>query len=178
MAYCAKCGNQLSDGAKFCPKCGTPVKTTKPKTDSSENSLRYSVELISSGPWILQTTKILMDLLGIEMREAKDIINSTPSVLVTDISLSRAEEIAQILQNVGAEIEIKQSNKTYIVEKSFQNVVKQSHKPIIDEQPFQYGNSYSSDNFFTLLMKILMVIGTIFVILYLYNYFQILVSLK
>lgn len=24
MAYCSKCGTQLSDGDKFCPKCGTP----------------------------------------------------------------------------------------------------------------------------------------------------------
>ena len=24
MAYCSKCGTQLSDGTKFCPKCGTP----------------------------------------------------------------------------------------------------------------------------------------------------------
>jgi len=25
MAYCNKCGTQLSDGAKFCPKCGNPL---------------------------------------------------------------------------------------------------------------------------------------------------------
>ena len=24
MAYCGKCGTQLSEGANFCPKCGTP----------------------------------------------------------------------------------------------------------------------------------------------------------
>jgi uncharacterized RDD family membrane protein YckC len=25
MAYCKKCGNELPEGATFCPKCGTPV---------------------------------------------------------------------------------------------------------------------------------------------------------
>ena len=25
MVYCSKCGTQLSDGAKFCPKCGNPL---------------------------------------------------------------------------------------------------------------------------------------------------------
>ena len=25
MAFCGKCGTQLSDGAKFCPKCGQPI---------------------------------------------------------------------------------------------------------------------------------------------------------
>lgn len=28
MAYCCKCGTQLSDGAKFCPKCGNPCGNT------------------------------------------------------------------------------------------------------------------------------------------------------
>jgi len=25
MAFCGKCGNQLEEGAKFCPKCGTEI---------------------------------------------------------------------------------------------------------------------------------------------------------
>ena len=107
MAYCGKCGTQLSDGNKFCPKCGNPVVNEQVYNDSPENNLRYSLELISSGPEILQLTKILMDLLGIEMREAKDIIKSTPTTLVTGISLSRAEEITQILQKIGADAVMK-----------------------------------------------------------------------
>ena len=34
MAYCVKCGTQLSEGDKFCPKCGTPC----------DNVFRQSVE--------------------------------------------------------------------------------------------------------------------------------------
>lgn len=29
MAFCGKCGTQLSEGAKFCPKCGNPIGTTQ-----------------------------------------------------------------------------------------------------------------------------------------------------
>ena len=29
MTFCGKCGTQLSDGAKFCPKCGNPVGSTQ-----------------------------------------------------------------------------------------------------------------------------------------------------
>lgn len=141
MAYCVKCGTQLSDGAKFCPKCGTPVTTTQANNDSIESSLIYSIELISTGPAILQVTKILMDLLGVEMREAKDIINSSPSTLVTGISHSRAKEIAQMLQNVGAEIEIKHSNKTNKVDITLRNVDINDNKPILDKQPVQYNDS-------------------------------------
>ena len=49
MAFCGKCGTQLSDGAKFCPKCGEAVgevandtvskpKARKPKTKKQVNS--------------------------------------------------------------------------------------------------------------------------------------------
>ena len=40
MAYCNKCGTQLSDGAKFCPKCGAPCgdSTDNITEDSSSTS--------------------------------------------------------------------------------------------------------------------------------------------
>ncbi|RHT24636.1 zinc-ribbon domain-containing protein [Clostridium sp. AM33-3] len=25
MVFCAKCGKKLNEGARFCPRCGTPV---------------------------------------------------------------------------------------------------------------------------------------------------------
>ncbi len=28
MQYCRKCGNELEDSARFCPKCGTAVRGT------------------------------------------------------------------------------------------------------------------------------------------------------
>ena len=33
--FCTKCGNQIKDGFKFCPKCGTPVYVEK-ETPQSE----------------------------------------------------------------------------------------------------------------------------------------------
>lgn len=37
MAYCSKCGTQLSEGAKFCPKCGTSVSVENPTDDVIQN---------------------------------------------------------------------------------------------------------------------------------------------
>lgn len=28
MAFCTKCGAQITDGSKFCPKCGTPIQSS------------------------------------------------------------------------------------------------------------------------------------------------------
>ena len=43
MAFCTNCGTQLSDGAKFCPKCGNPCgetsyNTTEESCSKSKNS--------------------------------------------------------------------------------------------------------------------------------------------
>ncbi len=32
--FCTKCGNQIKDGFKFCPKCGTPIYVEKEKVES------------------------------------------------------------------------------------------------------------------------------------------------
>ena len=29
-SFCGKCGNQLAEGAKFCPVCGNPVQQPSP----------------------------------------------------------------------------------------------------------------------------------------------------
>lgn len=42
MAYCNKCGTQLSDGAKFCPKCGNPLDGVNP--EDVENDTIDSLE--------------------------------------------------------------------------------------------------------------------------------------
>ncbi len=38
MAYCNHCGNQLEEGVKFCPKCGTAVLQPPPATPQPETA--------------------------------------------------------------------------------------------------------------------------------------------
>ena len=33
MAFCGNCGTEISDGVKFCPKCGTPVEAVSEATE-------------------------------------------------------------------------------------------------------------------------------------------------
>lgn len=63
MAFCGKCGNQLEEGAKFCPKCGTPVidKTTGTANDTNTVSgqkqsdflLRTAKTVAFIIPWVI-----------------------------------------------------------------------------------------------------------------------------
>lgn len=55
MPFCANCGTQLDDGAKFCGACGTPVQAAAPANNVEINnnqwqidSMRYSKEAASN----------------------------------------------------------------------------------------------------------------------------------
>ena len=39
MAFCAKCGNQVDDGVKFCPSCGTSMTGKPARTVSQTEEL-------------------------------------------------------------------------------------------------------------------------------------------
>lgn len=43
MAFCASCGNQLARGARFCPKCGAPVDSTREDAAPDGAELAVSV---------------------------------------------------------------------------------------------------------------------------------------
>ena len=59
MAYCEKCGTQLSDGTKFCPKCGKAVNGDEENTinNSSKPKVLYliiiALALAAIGVWLL-----------------------------------------------------------------------------------------------------------------------------
>lgn len=126
MAFCSNCGTQLSDGTKFCPKCGTPIENSDVKMDSSH----CSVELISTGRAILQVAKALTKALGVDLKEANDFIDSAPCAVAEGLSLSKAQEIAQIIQRSGAKVVIKQGGVSIPIEVPQQNTdnVKQTEK--------------------------------------------------
>ena len=42
--FCTKCGNQIKDGFKFCPKCGTPVYVEKEKVESEAKAQEEEVK--------------------------------------------------------------------------------------------------------------------------------------
>ena len=53
--FCTKCGNQVKDGFKFCPKCGTPVYVEKEKEENEVKPQAKEVKKeASASPSIIQ----------------------------------------------------------------------------------------------------------------------------
>lgn len=112
MAFCSKCGTQLSDGAKFCPNCGNPTERTQTEGAKSDNPSNYCIELVSAGPASLQLVKAIKETLNLSLKDAKDYVDSIPCVIKTGLSLSEAKKLAQIIEASGAKVNVKQGDKS------------------------------------------------------------------
>ena len=66
-----------------------------------------SVVLKDAGQSKVQVIKDIKELLGIGLKEAKDIVDAAPKAVKENISMAEAEEIKKKLEAAGAIIEIK-----------------------------------------------------------------------
>ncbi len=66
----------------------------------------FDVILKSGGPSKLNVVKIVKDLTGLGLKEAKDLVDGAPKNVKEGVSKAEAEEIAAKLKEAGADVEI------------------------------------------------------------------------
>jgi len=67
----------------------------------------FDVILKSAGAAKLQVVKIVKDLTGLGLKEAKDLVDGAPKAVKEKVSKAEAEDLAAKLKEAGAEVEIK-----------------------------------------------------------------------
>jgi large subunit ribosomal protein L7/L12 len=67
----------------------------------------FDVILKSAGAGKLQVVKIVKDLTGLGLKEAKDLVDGAPKAVKEKVSKAEAEDLAAKLKEAGAEVEIK-----------------------------------------------------------------------
>src|SRR6187455_2740974 len=72
-----------------------------------EEKTAFDVILKSSGANKLQVVKIVKDLTGLGLKEAKDLVDGAPKPVKEGASKAEAEEIAAKLKEAGADVEVK-----------------------------------------------------------------------
>jgi len=75
---------------------------------SNAFDVKYSVFMSKTGMRKLMVVKTLKELLGIGLKEAKDIADCAPIVIKEDISWSEAEELRDALLACDAKVEVKE----------------------------------------------------------------------
>lgn len=76
-------------------------------TPATEEKTEYSVILTSSGTNKIQTIKVVREITGLGLKEAKDLVESVPKPIKENVTKEQAEEIKKKITEVGATVEIK-----------------------------------------------------------------------
>ncbi len=71
-----------------------------------EEKTSFNVILKSAGASKLNVVKIVKDLTGLGLKEAKDLVDGAPKPLKEGVSKAEADEIAAKLKEAGADVEI------------------------------------------------------------------------
>jgi large subunit ribosomal protein L7/L12 len=74
---------------------------------SAAEQTEFDVILVSAGDAKLQIVKIVKDLTGLGLKEAKDLVDGAPKAVKEKVSKAEAEDLAAKLKEAGATVEIK-----------------------------------------------------------------------
>jgi len=72
-----------------------------------EEKTSFNVELKSAGGQKIQVIKVLREITGLGLKEAKDLADSAPKVIKENLKKEDAEEIKSKLEAAGATVELK-----------------------------------------------------------------------
>lgn len=74
---------------------------------AAEEKTSFDVMLKSAGANKLAVVKLVKELTGLGLKEAKDIVDAAPSKVKEGVSKEEAEELQKQLTGAGAEVELK-----------------------------------------------------------------------
>ena len=72
-----------------------------------EEKTSFDVILVSGGASKLGVVKVVKELTGLGLKEAKDLVDGAPKPVKEGVSKAEADEIAGKLKEAGAEVEVK-----------------------------------------------------------------------
>ena len=72
-----------------------------------EEQTEFTVVLNSAGASKLQVVKVVKELTGLGLKEAKEIVDSAPKEVKEGVAKDEAEALKAKLEEAGAEVEIK-----------------------------------------------------------------------
>lgn len=72
-----------------------------------EEKSSFAVELKSAGDQKIQIIKIVRELTGLGLKEAKDVVDGAPKTIKEGVAKADAEEMKKKLEEAGAVVELK-----------------------------------------------------------------------
>ena len=74
---------------------------------AAEEKDEFNVELTSAGASKVKVIKVVREITGLGLKEAKEVVDGAPKVIKEGVSKAEAEEIKAKLEEAGASVELK-----------------------------------------------------------------------
>ncbi len=75
--------------------------------DAAEEKTAFTVVLASAGEQKIAVMKIVKEVLGLGLKEAKDLVDGAPATLKDGMKKAEADELKKKIEEVGGKVELK-----------------------------------------------------------------------
>jgi large subunit ribosomal protein L7/L12 len=72
-----------------------------------EEKTEFTVELAAAGPNKINVIKVVREITGLGLKEAKDLVEGAPKTLKEGVAKADAEEMKKKLEDAGGKVELK-----------------------------------------------------------------------
>lgn len=97
----------LKDEYGIEPAAAVAVAAAPAAAEAVAEKTSFDVMLISAGAAKLQVVKAVKEAAGLGLKEAKELVDSSPVAVKEGVSKEEAEALKAALEDAGAEVEIK-----------------------------------------------------------------------
>ena len=105
---------ELNDLVKACEEefgvsaaAGVVVAAAAEGGAAAEEKDEFDVELVSAGASKVKVIKVVREITGLGLKEAKELVDGAPKVVKEGVAKAEAEEIKTKLEAEGAEVNLK-----------------------------------------------------------------------
>ena len=105
---------ELNDLVKACEEefgvsaaAGVVVAAAGAGAAAAQEKTEFDVELTEAGDQKVKVIKVVREITGLGLKEAKDVVDGAPKVVKEQASKEEAEEIKKKLEEVGAKVTLK-----------------------------------------------------------------------
>ena len=84
-----------------------PVAAAGAGAVPAEEKTAFAVELKEAGAQKIQVIKVVREVSGLGLKEAKDLVDGAPKVVKENLKKEEAEELKKKLEEAGAKVELK-----------------------------------------------------------------------
>lgn len=114
LIKCPECGKEISDKAAACIHCGFPLsQLEKEEIVEDNNDGKFYKLILKNTPTDtkVKTIKLIMDIHGWGLKEAKDFVDNPPQIIITGLAHSDALKLAKEFTNLENDISVEVDEK-------------------------------------------------------------------